>query len=406
MKKTTVPDELAHRISLANAHRNADGLRRKYVAMSQNAFRFFRATPYLFYQDWPTLPHGLDSPLTWVCGDLHLENFGSYRVANKLVYFDINDFDEALLAPAHLDVARLVTSLLVAAPSLGHPPATARRLARGFVASYCQTLAQGKPRSVERQTATGELNRFLTQVARRSQKALLAQHTTGRGQRRRLRISPDGQPALSAEAQRTLRDWLTPALHAHGGYRLMDMGGRLAGTSSLGLPRYVVLVKNAAHKWRLLDLKAASPSVAEAWLTVPQPAWPTPATRVVTLQHRLQDVSPTLLDALPGHGPTMSFVLRTLQPQADRVDLLARSLRPARRLGALLDTMAQLTASAHLRGSGHQGSAIADALMDFAAQANWANDLLSAADDYAQQVHRDYRQFKVALKAGAFAIPH
>jgi uncharacterized protein (DUF2252 family) len=47
--------------------------------MTENAFRFFRGTCHLFYQDLaPAQPLPL-SPLAWICGDLHIENFGSYR---------------------------------------------------------------------------------------------------------------------------------------------------------------------------------------------------------------------------------------------------------------------------------------------------------------------------------------
>jgi hypothetical protein len=47
-------------------------------------------------------------PLGWICGDLHLENSGSYRSANDQVYFDLNDFDEAILAQVTREVIRLV----------------------------------------------------------------------------------------------------------------------------------------------------------------------------------------------------------------------------------------------------------------------------------------------------------
>ncbi len=44
-----------------------------------------------FYEDLQDVPLP-QSPNTWICGDLHLENFGSYKANNKLVYFDLNDF--------------------------------------------------------------------------------------------------------------------------------------------------------------------------------------------------------------------------------------------------------------------------------------------------------------------------
>ena len=86
--------------------------------MAQNAFAFYRGTCHLFYEDLQsdhTLPA---SPLTWICGDLHLENFGSYRGQNKMVYFDLNDFDEALLAPACFELVRMVTSIFIGFESL------------------------------------------------------------------------------------------------------------------------------------------------------------------------------------------------------------------------------------------------------------------------------------------------
>ncbi|HEX3933041.1 MAG TPA: DUF2252 family protein, partial [Puia sp.] len=70
----------------------------KYEAMAENAFRFFRGTCHLFYEDLAAAEPLSLSPLAWICGDLHIENFGSYKGDNKLVYFDLNDFDEALLA--------------------------------------------------------------------------------------------------------------------------------------------------------------------------------------------------------------------------------------------------------------------------------------------------------------------
>jgi len=97
--------------------------------MARDPFYFFRGTAHLFYEDLAganTLPA---SPITWVCGDLHLENFGSYKGDNRLVYFDINDFDEAALAPASWELARMVTSIFVALITMGGTRAEAKNMA-------------------------------------------------------------------------------------------------------------------------------------------------------------------------------------------------------------------------------------------------------------------------------------
>ena len=51
----------------------------KYQVMAENPFRFLRGSCHLFYEDLyhsDALPH---HPLTWISGDLHLENFGTYK---------------------------------------------------------------------------------------------------------------------------------------------------------------------------------------------------------------------------------------------------------------------------------------------------------------------------------------
>lgn len=91
---------LEQRIIDFHKDRQEPTLQRKYALMASDAFSFYRATCFLFYEDLAKEPAINVGPLTWVCGDLHLENFGSYRAGNGLVYFDVNDFDEACLAPA------------------------------------------------------------------------------------------------------------------------------------------------------------------------------------------------------------------------------------------------------------------------------------------------------------------
>ncbi len=95
-----------------------DMLQIKYKLMTENMFRFYRGTCHIFYEDLAKANNMPPSPLAWICGDLHLENFGSYKATNRLVHFDLNDFDEAILAPAAWEVVRMVTSILIAFDSL------------------------------------------------------------------------------------------------------------------------------------------------------------------------------------------------------------------------------------------------------------------------------------------------
>jgi len=106
------PTSVRARIDAYNADRIPELVERKYEKMTKDPFVFFRGTAHLFWEDWPSAAHGLDdAPLAWSCGDLHLENFGSYRGENRLAYFDLNDFDDAALAPATRDPARFLVTV-------------------------------------------------------------------------------------------------------------------------------------------------------------------------------------------------------------------------------------------------------------------------------------------------------
>jgi uncharacterized protein (DUF2252 family) len=93
----------------------APDLKYKHRAMAAAAFPFLRAT---FYR-WVELcraacPELLDAPRLLGVGDLHLENFGTWRDAEGRLAWGINDFDEAYPMPYALDLLRLATSTLLA----------------------------------------------------------------------------------------------------------------------------------------------------------------------------------------------------------------------------------------------------------------------------------------------------
>ncbi|HVS97164.1 MAG TPA: DUF2252 family protein, partial [Puia sp.] len=153
----TIPE----RIRQFNSNRLHDFTLLKYESMAANPFRFFRGTCHLFYEDLSqrnSLPH---SPAVWASGDLHLENFGTYKGDNRLVYFDVNDFDEGMLAPAAWEVVRMVTSIFTGCESLGIKDKDTLQLAQLFLHVYAETLNKEKARYLEIETATGIVRQFM-----------------------------------------------------------------------------------------------------------------------------------------------------------------------------------------------------------------------------------------------------
>ena len=383
------------RIRAFNRTRLPDLVRLKYEKMRAGPFVFFRGTCHLFYEDWPVKSELNQAPLTWLCGDLHLENFGTYKGDNRLTYFDINDFDEAVLAPLTWDVTRFVTSLLVAAPEIAMTRRQADKLAVLFLTTYAQTLARGRIRTVERPTAVGLVHRLLHALKRRPRSKFLDERTERHADGRRWKLNETHLlAATDAErgdvAQRIEqfgRRQREPAF-----YKVLDVARRVAGTGSLGLHRYAVLVegKGSPDGNYILDLKEQVESSLRPFLTAPQPVWNSEAERAAEIQRRFQGTPPALLSALKHES--RSYLLHELQPLQDRVEL-AEWDGDLDRAAKVIETMAEVTGWGQLRSSGRQGSAIADELMAFGQETDWRLDVMRYAREYAGRVKADFEEY-------------
>ncbi|WP_454907323.1 DUF2252 domain-containing protein [Variovorax gossypii] len=400
---------VAETIRNYNAGRDPERLAMKYANLRTNPFVFLRGTCHLFYQRLPSDPLFAGKvPAGWVCGDAHLENFGSYKGDNRLVYFDLNDFDEAALAPVTWELVRFLSSILVAGDSLCATTDDADALCNTALDAYVGALLSGKARWVDRDNANGLIGQLLDTLKARTRPDFLDKRTDRKGHGRAIRI--DKKHALAAtDAQRDHATRLVGAYAATqdkpGFFKVIDVARRIAGTGSLGVERYIVLVegKGSPDGNYLLDLKEALPSSLAPYLKLAQPAWPSQAHRVVGLQRRMQAVSMAFLQPIVGAGPdaAASYVLRGLQPSEDRVslDVKRASLDQIR---GVTDEMGQLMAWAQLRSSGRQGSATADALIDFGGSAkSWRKDLMAAAHHCAAQVVKDWEDYCGAYDAGA-----
>lgn len=382
------------RIEAFNRGRDPERLALKYRAMQRDSFAFLRGTAHLFYQDWPRETSLNDAPLAWLCGDLHLENFGSYKGDNRLCYFDINDFDEAALAPCTWDLARFLCSLLVGAQTLGVEQSQALRLCEGFLDHYCRELGEGKARWIERATATGMIRDLLKNLKRRSHLDLLDERTCGQRGRRRLKI--DGK-ALAASADEKHQVTALIGRYAAGQpnpdfFRVLDVARRIAGIGSLGIDRYVVLVNGKGpERHYLLDLKHQPGSSLTPYLSVPQPAWNSEAERVAILQYRGQAIAPAFLAAVS--DGKRSYLLKELMPQQDRLNLEDWHGK-FRRLEKVVHAMAELAAWQHIRTGGWQGSAGVDQWQAFGRLTAWRQPLLEYAQSYSRKVEADWLSFK------------
>ena len=395
----TQPDssrDIAARIERFNAGREPERLAIKYREMSKSPFSFFRGSAHLFWEDLGARKNALPaSPTVWACGDLHLENFGSFQGDNGLSYFDLNDFDEAALAPSNWELSRFVSSVYVAAPTLGITRADANELVKLFLDAYRTALGHGKAHLVERDTATGMVKTLLEQVKKRQRQQMVESRTSWKKGKRRLRIDDKHTLSATDDQRADVERWLAKFAKTQADpkfFTILDIARRVAGIGSLGLARYVVLVRGDGGSGgnAIIDAKWPAPSCLAKFERLRQPKWKSEPDRVVAVQRRMQGTAPALLDAVTiGSG---GYVLRELQPSKDRLTLKDARSRPGR-LRTVISTMAHVTAWAQLRSGGRQGSAVADDLIAFAEASDWRRALIDYGRSYAAQVERDFKAF-------------
>lgn len=392
--------KLIRRIAKFNRGRDPERLQLKYRTMQKDALSFLRGSCHLFCEDWPRKSALDQLPPVWVCGDLHLENFGAYRGDDRLVYFDIADFDESALASCAFDLVRMLASTLLAARLRNLDRKSTTQLCRGFLAAYAAALHEGKARWIERSVARGPVRSVLHRVLGQTRAGLLAKRTQRGSGGRRLLI--DGEHTLPLEAhereqlEHFVRDFAksktqTPL------FRLRDAARRIAGTGALGLARYTLLVEGTGSQRGpvLLDLKLAAPSALASHLPHRQPKWTSEAHRVAAVQQRMQAIAPAFLH--PVLIGKESYVLRELMPTKDKLDIKHWQGTMAA-LEVLARDLGNLLAWSELRSSGRDGSATIDELIGFAARSGWQREVLDYARHCSATAWDDWTTFREAWR--------
>lgn len=401
--KKSIPEK----IKAYNAGRVAQLLKLKYKAMRNDRYRFFRATPHLFYEDIPTKSFIHQSPNVWLCGDLHLENFGSYKGDNRVAYFSINDFDECLLGPCLMDVSRMLTSIYMATANLRISRKEAHNLCGLYTDTYFEKLGQGYIRVLEKETARGVIKQFLEKVKQQKRKALIKKRTVVKNGKPRLLIdSIHALPCTEAEKKlvtQHIKQWAKGKKN-EAFYEVIDVATRIAGTSSLGLKRYVALVKGRGKLGGhfLLDLKETLPPSSLGIIKTRQPKWADEAERIVEIQQRILADPPALLASI-NMGNT-NYVLKELQPTADRINYTLFHGNP-KKLQNILESMGSISAWSALRSAGRQNSAIADELIYFAKKGKKIKEeLLEYAYKYALTLDSYHKEYCNAYDKGFFKL--
>jgi hypothetical protein len=219
VKATRLFEEwLGHRTDLVH-----QDLRLKHTNMKAAVFPFLRATYYRWAQTWPAVcPSLAKGPQVLAVGDLHVENFGTWRDAEGRLIWGVNDFDEAHLMSYANDLVRLAVSAHLASGT-GSLPLKQRDICDSILDGYRDGLRAGGLPFV-----LGEKNEWLRQIA----ESKLRDPVHFWAKMDALPTLRDAPPISAIDAI----EHLMPARDLP--YRLAR---RVAGLGSLGHARYVAI---------------------------------------------------------------------------------------------------------------------------------------------------------------------
>jgi hypothetical protein len=337
-------------------------LRLKHQRMAESPFPFFRATFYRWMQVWPEVcPDLVRAPQLLAVGDLHVENFGTWRDIEGRLVWGVNDFDEATVLPYTVDLVRLATSALLACDE-GNLALKAKDACAAILDGYRQSMAKGgRPFVLEedngwlREVATGELRdpvHFWQKMA--------------------------SLPRLNTPVPASAREALEHLMPEQGlTYRTLR---RVAGLGSLGHVRLVAIAE--CHGGKIArEAKALVPS-SVYWAN--EEKGPTEILYEAILGSAVRSRDPFV--QLRGH-----WIVRRLSPHCSRIELTV--LPKNRDELRLLFAMGWETANIHLGSR----DAVNNVRRHFDRMK--PGFLASAAKDMAKSVSDDWRAWRESWKA-------
>jgi hypothetical protein len=328
----------------------------KHQQMRSAVFPFMRATYYRWAQTWAEVCSEVArAPAVLAVGDLHVENFGTWRDIEGRLIWGINDFDETWSLPYTNDLIRLATSALLAAMACDPKDGIA-----AILKGYLDALEAG------------------------GRAYVLAEHHPALRQMATARLFEPEKYWAKLHALPVIKEQAPPsALKALG--RLMPEKGlewrivhRVAGLGSLGRERYVALAE--WHGGSIArEAKALAPSAC-LWAARGKGTAPIHYQEILDRAVRCRD---------PFVQLRRTWLVRRLAPDCSRIELSA--LPKERDEFHLLHAMGFETANVHL-GTGKARGLLKDLK---SRPREW---LLKCARKMEKALHDDFADYKAEDK--------
>jgi hypothetical protein len=328
-------------------------LARKHKKMKDSAFSFLRAT----YWRWAetildVCPDAATAPAVLAVGDIHLENFGTWRDREGRVVWGINDYDEAAEMPYVLDVIRLATSAVLAA---GSDPLSPRAICANVLGGYARGIEQPKACILDRDHLKMR-KKFVVSETERAKfwSKIGTQHTQAIADKKKPK--PRWRKLFAAALSEPMSLVYWP---------------RTAGTGSLGRPRWI-----AYGIWRNGPLlREGKALAASGWIRAHGGPTAFRLNEIAGGEHRSPD---------PWYDVSGTLLVRRLSPNNHKIDLAAQ---PGLLNPDILWAMGRDLAAAHMSEPGRR-SAVKKHLA--AMEKSWFRDCVENA---AKAVSGEYAEW-------------
>jgi hypothetical protein len=263
----------------------------KHRLMAQTPFSFFRATFYRWAQWWPLICSDLaHAPQVLAIGDLHIENFGTWRDTEGRLIWGVNDFDEAWPAAYTVDLTRLVTSAYVVIEA-EHLNLSRKRAVQAVEEGYRDSIAKGGGPFI-----LAENHKWLRQLALNKLRDPVIFW-------KKILACPKYKATLPKDVTKLVRESMPLRTLNY------ELRSRIAGMGSLGHPRVLSLATwDGAHVVR--EAKQLTPS---AWI------WAKGLHDSEVLSRKLVESAVRIPD--PHVHFATHWVVRRLAPDCCRIEL-------------------------------------------------------------------------------------
>lgn len=403
----------------------------RYGRMLTSPFAFYRGSAAIQAHDLATTPYsGL---VHQICGDAHLMNFGGFATPERNLVFDMNDFDETHPGPWEWDVKRLAASIAVGARDMGFKASATDEMVFNAVENYRIHMAefarmsaldlwyekltfQNMLEQAKYESGRKQIAKVMANAERRTGASLLpkmAEQVNGKWQ---MRDAPPGlfhiqgnntmldakdnpmhTDVMEYSSNKFFKEYLKTISPSHqqllSNFTFQDVAFKVVGVGSVGTRCWVMLLTDVQDQPLFLQIKQAGQSVLAKYVPKGKSVFKHEGARVVAGQRMMQSASDMFLGWSTGTTVDRYFFWRQLRDMkvSFEIETLDDFL-----FGRYAWLCCHILARSHARAGG-----LAPEISGYLGNGGqFAEAMVGYANNYADQVERDFEVFRTACRQG------